>query len=116
MKVLFISKDYNLRKDGGCAVTKRNIDMIRQIFDEVVELQIPVPSIFTRVKNMLLREEYGSTNHIRKLLDNYLRSNWDLVFCDSSLYGGYLRKFSSKDIITCCFYHFRSVSFFNPGK
>ena len=105
MKVLFISKDYNLRKDGGCAVTKRNIDMIRQIFDEVVELQIPVPSIFTRVKNMLLREEYGSTNHIRKLLDNYLRSNWDLVFCDSSLYGGYLRKFSSKDIITCCFYH-----------
>lgn len=105
MKVLFISRDYRLKKDGGSAVVKRNLNLLKSLFNEVTELIIPIPSVFTRIKNVVRKESYGSTSVLMEQVNRCLKENYDLVFFDSSLYGGYLKLFAENNFKTCCFYH-----------
>ncbi|WP_288911300.1 glycosyltransferase family 4 protein [uncultured Bacteroides sp.] len=105
MKVLFISRDYRLKKDGGSAVVKRNLNLLKSLFNEVTELIIPIPSVFTRIKNVVRKESYGSTSVLMEQVNRYLKEHYDLVFFDSSLYGGYLKLFAENKFKTCCFYH-----------
>ena len=105
MKALFVSRDYTLKRDGGSAVVKRNLFLLKQSFDEVVELCVPIPSLFTRCKNILFRESYGNTLSLKKEVIKHLNNTYDLVFFDSSLYGGYLKLFAKKGFNICCFYH-----------
>lgn len=105
MKVLFISRDYRSKKDGGTAVVKRNLYLLKSIFSEVKELIIPAPSVPTRIKNIIRKESYGNTSVLMKQISKYLKENFDLVFFDSSLYGGYLKLFAENKFKTCCFYH-----------
>ncbi len=105
MKVLFISKDYRLRNDGGCAVSRRNLLLLRQISSDVHEFIIPVPSMLSRLKNIVFKESYGNTRKLNKELTNLLSRPFDLVFFDGSIYGGYLKQFAEKGYTTMCFYH-----------
>lgn len=105
MRILFISRDYRINKDGGSAVTWRNLSMLKEIADEFVEYQIPTPSLFTRIKNILFSEGYGQTAKIKNDLLKLLDENFDLVFFNSSLYGVYLSMAKKKGKRTCCFYH-----------
>lgn len=104
-KVLFVSRDYTIKRDGGSAVVKRNLFLLKQLFDEVTEFRIPIPSLFTRCKNILLMESYGNTRILKNEAIKHLTKTYDLVFFDSSLYGGYLRLFAMKGFNVCCFYH-----------
>lgn len=105
MKALFISRDYNKHLDGGGVVTKRNLECLIAIGYEVTEFHIPTPSLFTRIKNLLFRESYGSTSKLYRTLELYLTQPFDLIFFDGSIYGGYVKVFSEKKYRTICFYH-----------
>lgn len=105
MKVLFISKDYNSRTDGGCIVTKRNLEFVTRIADEVDVLKIPRPSLLTRIKNILLLECYGNTTNLKKRVKYFLTQEYDLIFFDGSLYGVYLKMFVNQGFKVCCFFH-----------
>lgn len=105
MKVLFVSRDYRQKKDGGSIVVYRNLSILKQLSDSVDEFVIPIPSTWTRIKNILFRENYGNTSVLRKQMKQFLKQKYDLVFFDSSLYGEYLRIFSQRGFKTCCFYH-----------
>lgn len=105
MRVLFISKDYTLRNDGGCAVTRRNLSLLKEVADCVEEFIIPVPSMLTRLNNVLLRESYGNTRKLNKRLTKLLSSSYNLVFFDGSIYGGYLKRFADNGYKTMCFFH-----------
>lgn len=105
MKFLFVSKDYTLRQDGGCAVTRRNLFFLKRCANSVDEFIIPTPSILTRLKNITFNQSYGINSRVNHELLKFLDYPYDLVFFDSSLYGGYLKAFSKRGYKTCCFYH-----------
>ena len=105
MNVLFISRDYKAKCDGGTVVVQRNLSLLEHIASKVSVLTIPSPSIATRVKNILFKESYGNTKVLSLLLKWHLRQDYDLVFFDSSLYGRYLKLFADKGFKICCFYH-----------
>lgn len=67
-RVLFVSRDYNARNDGGSAVAKRNLAFLKALGLQVAELTIGVPSLAVRLKNVLLRESYGDRRSLRKQL------------------------------------------------
>lgn len=49
-RVLFVSRDYNARNDGGSAVAKRNLAFLKALGLQVAELTIGVPSLAVRLK------------------------------------------------------------------
>lgn len=105
MRTLFVSRDYSLKRDGGCTVVKRNLLLLKHFFDEVIEMSIPIPSSFTRLKNIIGRESYGNTRLLKSQIRKHLEEKYDFVFFDSSLYGGYLKLFADRGSKVCCFYH-----------
>ena len=86
-RVLFVSRDYNARNDGGSAVAKRNLAFLKALGLQVAELTIGVPSLAVRLKNVLLRESYGDRRSLRKQLKYNLSQPYDFVFFDGSHYG-----------------------------
>ena len=98
-KVLFISRDYTLRNDGGSIVTRRNLEFLKSIGLDVDEFIIPVPSLSTRIVNLILHQSYGDSCRLHKKLKKYLHCAFDLIFFDSSLYGKYIQAFSHLFII-----------------
>lgn len=105
MNILFVSRNFKDKCDGGTVVVQRNLSLLESIASKVSVLTIPKPSITTRVKNILFRESYGNTASLKLLLKWHLKQNYDIVFFDSSLYGCYLKRFFDKGFKTCCFYH-----------
>ena len=105
MKILFVSRVYQGKSEGGIAVTCRNVSFLKEIADEVVELQLRTPTLLTRAKNLLLKEGYAQTREFSQKLSELLQEDFDLVFFDSSLYGVYVAKAKRAGKKTCCFYH-----------
>lgn len=107
LRVLFICRDLSQSNNGGIAVVKRNLSFVSALStnSNVTLVQIPIPSLFTRIKNILLRESYGDTRSVRSTLLYELNNNYDLVFFDSSLYGVYVKRFYKKGFRVFCFYH-----------
>lgn len=112
-KVLFISRDYTLRNDGGSIVARRNLEFLKSLGLDVDEFIIPVPSLSTRILNLILRQSYGNSCRLHKKLKKYLHCVYDLIFFDSSLYGKYIQAFSHYGFKTCCFYHNVESSYYS---
>lgn len=112
-KVLFISRDYTLRNDGGSIVARRNLEFLKSIGLDVDEFIIPVPSLSTRIINLILRQSYGDSCRLHKKLKKYLHCVFDLIFFDGSLYGKYIQAFSQHGFKTCCFYHNVESSYYS---
>ena len=55
-RVLFVSRDYNARNDGGSAVAKRNRAFLKALGLQVAEQNIGVPSQAVRQENVQHRE------------------------------------------------------------
>ena len=111
-RVLFVSRDYNARNDGGSAVAKRNLAFLKALGLQVAELTIGVPSLAVRLKNVLLRESYGDRRSLRKQLKYHLSQPYDFVFFDGSHYGVYLREFARHGFKTICFFHNVEVDYY----
>lgn len=111
-RVLFVSRDYNARNDGGSAVAKRNLAFLKALGLQVAELTIGVPSLAVRLKNVLLRESYGDRRNLRKQLKYHLSQPYDFVFFDGSHYGVYLREFARHGFKTICFFHNVEVDYY----
>lgn len=111
-RVLFVSRDYNAKNDGGSAVAKRNLAFLKAIGLQVAELTIGVPSLAVRLKNVILRESYGDRRSLRKQLKYHLSQPYDFVFFDGSHYGVYLREFARHGFKTICFFHNVEVEYY----
>lgn len=111
-KVLFVSRDYTAKGDGGSAVAQRNLSFLKALGVEVAELTIGTPSLLTRLKNVLLRESYGDTGTLRRQLRHHLTKDYDFVFFDGAFYGVYLREFARHGFKTICFFHNVEAEFY----
>lgn len=107
MKILFVARarNYTLAKDGGYAVDRRNVALLRQVSDKLEEFIIPMPTTCTQIRNILFRESYGNTPALSQQMRQLLKGTYDLVFFNGPLLGGYLKMFSKHGFRTCCFYH-----------
>ncbi len=93
MRVLFISKAFNqIHNDGGAVVTKRNYDLLKNVFgeDNVHLFEIPTPSNWRKLFGMLCLNDYGVTKKIEKEIKKQINDS-DLIFFNSSLYGNLIK-------------------------
>lgn len=104
MKILFISRNHRDYVDGGSIVTHRNYEFLSNLGD-VCEITIERANLTTLMHNYILRESYGSTHKTDRLLKGYLKQNFDIVWFDGAIYGGYLKKALSLNAPIICFYH-----------
>lgn len=104
-KVLIVSRDTSLKQDGGSLVSKRNERILQQLGFETIRFVIPIPSMLTRLKNVIFRESYGQTISLRKEFLKILREKYDYIFFDGSIYGGFIKIASDLGHRTICFYH-----------
>lgn len=104
MNTLFISRDFSKFIDGGSIVTQRNFDFLERL-GKVDKISIPKAGISTLAHNYLFRQTYGSRPAITAKLKKYLASrHYELIWCDGSLYSGYLELGHLK-AKTIAFYH-----------
>lgn len=104
-KILIVSRDIHLKQDGGTLVSKRNERLLQRLGFKTERFIIPIPSLETRLGNIIFRQSYGSTQSLLKKYYNVLKKNYDYIFFDGSIYGGYLKKASQLGYKTICFYH-----------
>ncbi|WP_348682221.1 hypothetical protein [Duncaniella freteri] len=104
-KILIVSRDITQKLDGGTLVSKRNERLLQSIGFETSRFIVPIPSLLTRISNVIFRQSYGSTNALMKSFRNKLREQFDYIFFDGSIYGGYLKFASQLGFKTICFYH-----------
>jgi len=104
-RILIISRDIHLKQDGGTLVSKRNERLLQKIGFETTRFIIPIPSIYTRLTNMIFRQSYGSTALLLRSFKEILDQKFDYIFFDGSIYGGFLRLASKLGNKTVCFYH-----------
>ncbi len=106
MKVLYITRQLGIGKGGCNVVIERNISLLKRIVGNVDIIEIPRPSKFTKLKNILFRESFGETRNIKKLIRERLRNGgYDFVFFDGSYYGTIVREAKTYGLKSICFYH-----------
>ena len=104
-KILIVSRDITQKVDGGTLVSKRNERLLQSIGFETSRFIVPIPSLPTRMRNILFRQSYGSTKALFKSFRDKLKEQFDYIFFDGSIYGGYLKYASEIGHKTICFYH-----------
>lgn len=104
MKFLDISRDFTFKGDGGSVVTERNFNLLSEL-GTTDSFFIPVPSLKTRMLNFICRQSYGETSALNIKLRECLNREYDFVFFDGSIYGGYLKRVSDAGFKTICFFH-----------
>jgi len=103
--VLIVSRDISLKSDGGTLVCIRNERLFKKLGYNVTRFEIPIPSNVTHLKNILLKKSYGETSKLKNQFVSELKNQYNLIFFDGSMYGGFLelaKKLNNKCI---CFYH-----------
>lgn len=114
MRCLFIGRDYRASTDGGKVVTKRNIDFLKKICDNVDEIIRPRASILTLLKNYCFREGYGMTRQMKEEFSSFMKNNYyDFVWFDGSCDKTFIEYCSKKKIPTIVFYHNIEASFYS---
>lgn len=111
-RILIVSRDVTLKQDGGSLVAKRNERLLRKLGFKVDRFVIPVPSLLTRIQNIILHMSYGETKSIRKDFFRVVEKGYDYIFFDGSVYGGFVKVASDKGIKTICFYHNVEVEYY----
>lgn len=111
-RILIVSRDISLKKDGGSLVSIRNERLLNMLGCETKRFIIPIPSLMTRLKNILFRQSYGETKKLRKRFLEVINLGYDYIFFDGSIYGGFLKLASEKNIKTICFYHNVEVEYY----
>lgn len=111
-RILIVSRDIDRVQDGGTMVSKRNERLLREAGFETERFIIPVPSMLTRLRNLMLRESYGQTPALKKAFRSKLKENYDYIFFDSSIYGGFLNLAYDYGATTVCFYHNVEVDYY----
>lgn len=104
-RILIVSRDISLKKDGGTLVSKRNERLLHQLGFRTSRFIVPIPSLTTRFANIIFRQSYGSTRSLLNSFYNTLNHNYHYIFFDGSIYGGYLKIASQLGHKTICFYH-----------
>lgn len=104
-KILIVSRDISQKLDGGTLVSKRNERLLQSIGFETSRFIVPIPSLSTRMCNILFKQSYGSTKSLFKSFRDKLKEQFDYIFFDGSIYGGYLKYASKIGCKTICFYH-----------
>lgn len=104
-KILIVSRDISQKQDGGTLVSKRNERLFKEMGFETERFIIGIPSIATRLRNIIFRESYGETPELRKAFKKKLQENFDFIFFDSSIYGGFLKTAAESGAECWCFYH-----------
>lgn len=111
-RILIVSRDIERVQDGGTMVSKRNERLLREAGFETERFIIPVPSMLTRLRNLMLRESYGETPALKKAFRKKIKENFDYIFFDSSIYGGFLNIAHSSGLPIVCFYHNVEVDYY----
>lgn len=96
------------KNTGGYWVVNRNIEMLKSTYgkERIKIFYIPMPSICSRIENLLLNESYGLTFLLRIKLEKILKKEkFALAFIDSSLYGQTVKRLHTLGIPTIVFYH-----------
>lgn len=104
-RIFIVSRDISLKQDGGTLVSKRNERLLRRLGFDTDRFVIPIPAISTRIKNIILSQSYGATKSLQRDFCKKLEEEYDYVFFDGSIYGGFLRLASQMGHKTVCFYH-----------
>lgn len=105
MKILIVSRDVFQKNDGGTLVSKRNERLLKKLGYEVNRFIIPQPSLLTRLHNFIFKESYGETKKLRNNFIQELNKDFDIIFFDSSTYGGFVKLAKNFGKKTICFYH-----------
>lgn len=111
-KILIVSRDISLKQDGGTLVSMRNERLLQQLGFETTRFIVPIPSMMTRLKNILFRQSYGETKSLLKKFQQVLNNKYDYIFFDGSIYGGFVKiaNRSKQNIIS--FYHNVEVEYY----
>lgn len=104
-RILIVSRDIHLKQDGGTLVSKRNERLLQKLGFKTERFIIPIPSLATRITNILFRQSYGSSKSLLRSFKNILKKDYDYLFFDGSIYGGFLKFASQLGYKTICFYH-----------
>lgn len=114
MKALFIGRNYLTLDDGGKIVTKRNVDFLKKICEQVDEVLRPRGNMQTFLKNIILNEGYGYTYEIKKQFNALVNTNqYDFVWLDGSCDSSIAIECHKKNIPIICFYHNIETIFYN---
>lgn len=111
-RILIVSRDISIKQDGGTLVSKRNERLLRQLGFETERFIIPIPSILTRLLNIVFRQSYGETYFLKKIYLKKLKEDFDYIFFDGSTYGGFLEIAAHKGLKTICFYHNVEIKYY----
>lgn len=112
-RILIVSRDISLKQDGGTLVSKRNERLLRQLGFDTERFMVPIPSMFTRLSNIVLNQSYGETSRLKNKYIHKLKECYDYIFFDGSAYGGFLEIAAKKRIKTICFYHNVEVDYYS---
>lgn len=111
-RILIVSRDVTLKQDGGTLVSKRNERLLQNLGFKTERFIIPIPSLITRLTNIIFHQSYGSTKSLLNKFKNTINQKFDYVFFDGSIYGGYLKIASDFGCKTICFYHNVEVEYY----
>jgi hypothetical protein len=112
-KILIVSRDISIKQDGGTLVAKRNERLLQQLGFITERFVIPIPSMRTRLYNVLFRQSYGETHALKKdFIEKLQHINYDYIFFDGSIYGGFLKLAYDLGNTIICFYHNVEVEYY----
>lgn len=104
-------------KTGGEYGQLRNREMLEDIFEHVHIIEIPRVKLWVHAKNLLTGKSYGYTSKLKKEIDRRLsNSQYDFVFVDGSMYGGYTKYFHDKGNKTVVFFHNVEYDYYKAKK
>ena len=111
MKVLFLGKDIGDGNTGGDYGTFSHIELLTAVFgkENVDLLLIPPLPYYRKLFNVLLRRGFGYSGRVYKLLKKRKGKYYDAVFCNSSVYGEYVRYFKINGY--CIYTFFQNIEY-----
>lgn len=113
MNALFVGRDYTSLDDGGKIVTKRNIDFLKEICENVDEILRPRGTMFTFFKNIIFKEGYGYTKEMKRRFKSLINSKqYDFVWLDGSCDSTIAKECKKRNIPVICFYHNVETNFY----
>lgn len=112
-KVLFVSRDSSVETNGGTLVSQRNERLLKKLGYSTNRFVIPQPSMPTRIHNFLFKEGYGETKSLKQAYIHELSKDYEFIFFDGSIYGGFINIAKSFGKKIVCFYHNVEYSYYS---
>lgn len=105
MNILFLGRESHVL-DGGSIITMRNIEILKNFTDNLIELKVENINNFKKISNIILRNPLGYDKYVSNKINTiFNKYKIDLIFIDHSLLGGYSKILNIYKIPIITFFH-----------